>query len=432
MILCHVDKIFDDIPVASSFDLDSKPAIITDNHSFAGYLHSFEKQNSVLFFDDVDQVIQLADKNSSKKFLLNLGIPTNPLVDSKEPLMKFFNKIKPYKNIEVLFANGWDYYSGKLYKTTTTRKELIVNRKDLYLEAISTVGITLNRIHFWICNVFEVNTFKRHFHPADVQYFSIYPKRMMVQQCKAGLDVYRAPNKSVQREWHFLCLNNYDKPHRTQLVEAFRNNPNLKDKVLYSYLNPQKAELQRHVDGIHDPDQLTEWQDALPHHIPDSCYFYISTETHFDNEKTLIEINEDKFDNPVQGWWSEKTFKAMYYELPFLIVAPTSTLKFLREIGFETFPEIFDETYDNIVDSHERLELIKGEIFRICSMSKKEIHDLYYSDSVQRKLKHNKLLFLDLERDTPYNIFYNYNTPEMELIPHKEFVHFYTTLKNYE
>jgi len=65
-------------------------------------------------------------------------------------------------------------------------------------------------------------------------------------------------------------------------------------------------------------------------------------------------------------------------------------------------------------------------------MSKKEIHDLYYSDSVQRKLKHNKLLFLDLERDTPYNIFYNYNTPEMELIPHKEFVHFYTTLKNYE
>ena len=95
MILCHVDKIFDDIPVASSFDLDSKPAIITDNHSFAGYLHSFEKQNSVLFFDNVDQVIQLADKNSSKKFLLNLGIPTNPLVDSKELLMKFFNKIKP-------------------------------------------------------------------------------------------------------------------------------------------------------------------------------------------------------------------------------------------------------------------------------------------------------------------------------------------------
>lgn len=44
---------------------------------------------------------------------------------------------------------------------------------------------------------------------------------------------------------------------------------------------------------------------------------------------------------------TEKTFKAMQYGHPFLILAQPGALKLLKKYEFETFPALFDESYDD-------------------------------------------------------------------------------------
>jgi hypothetical protein len=98
----------------------------------------------------------------------------------------------------------------------------------------------------------------------------------------------------------------------------------------------------------------------------------------------------------------------MYYELPIMIVGLPGQLKVLQDLGFETFPEFYDESYDSISYYGERFDTIKQNIHRLSSTPIEEIHKLYYSDSVQDKLQHNKQQFIQMVKNDPYMRFYDY------------------------
>ena len=55
---------------------------------------------------------------------------------------------------------------------------------------------------------------------------------------------------------------------------------------------------------------------------------------------------------------TEKTFKAIALEMPFVLVAPAGSLAYLREYGFKTFSSVFDESYDEETDDQLRLEKV--------------------------------------------------------------------------
>ena len=46
-----------------------------------------------------------------------------------------------------------------------------------------------------------------------------------------------------------------------------------------------------------------------------------------------------------------------------------------------------DESYDGIMDLNERFDVIVGEIVRLCSMSREEIHEWYWN--MEEILKYN-------------------------------------------
>ena len=82
--------------------------------------------------------------------------------------------------------------------------------------------------------------------------------------------------------------------------------------------------------------------------------------------------------------------KSAYCELPMLIAGLPNSLKTWRRLGFESFPEFFDESYDSETDDHKRMQMILAEVDKFCNRDIAEIHALYYSDTVQQKLKRNK------------------------------------------
>ena len=55
---------------------------------------------------------------------------------------------------------------------------------------------------------------------------------------------------------------------------------------------------------------------------------------------------------------TEKTFKAIALEMPFVLVAPAGSLAYMREYGFQTFDGIFDESYDLETDDFKRVEKV--------------------------------------------------------------------------
>ena len=66
---------------------------------------------------------------------------------------------------------------------------------------------------------------------------------------------------------------------------------------------------------------------------------------------------------------TEKTFKAIALEMPFVLVAPAGSLAYLREYGFRTFSGIFDESYDLETDDIKRIETVTDLLKDLDSLS---------------------------------------------------------------
>jgi hypothetical protein len=74
---------------------------------------------------------------------------------------------------------------------------------------------------------------------------------------------------------------------------------------------------------------------------------------------------------------TEKTFKAIALEMPFVLVAPAGSLKYLREYGFKTFADVFDESYDDETDDVRRIERVTKLLKDLDTLSLQERQQLH-------------------------------------------------------
>ena len=118
-------------------------------------------------------------------------------------------------------------------------------------------------------------------------------------------------------------------------------------------------------------------------HFTDT-YFSLVTETTWEHLDWGI-------DNVVR--LTEKIYKAVALH-PFIIVGNKNTLKYLKSLGFKTFPEMFDESYDDIDDRIDRIIFIMEEVERLCNMDIEELHKIYVS--VLPKIKHNQEVLMNI------------------------------------
>ena len=79
------------------------------------------------------------------------------------------------------------------------------------------------------------------------------------------------------------------------------------------------------------------------------------------------------------------------------VFANDGVLKYLRSIGFETFPEMFDESYDDEKNTLKRFNIIFDEIEKLSKMNIDEIHQKFVN--TLPKIKHNHELLLKFDRE---------------------------------
>lgn len=107
-----------------------------------------------------------------------------------------------------------------------------------------------------------------------------------------------------------------------------------------------------------------------------SSLFHVVTETVFYDKKLHL---------------TEKIFKPIVAERPFILVAAPGNLAYFRKYGFRTFGQWVDESYDMIEDNDARLDHISREICRLSNMSLTDLRRMH--QEMQEVLAFNKQHF---------------------------------------
>lgn len=188
--------------------------------------------------------------------------------------------------------------------------------------------------------------------------------------------------------------------HREQLLEKITP---LLPKLIYSCVG-KNILLPRNVDFEH---QFNLWEYENLNLINDRyfnpdwynhTYFSLVSETCITRQKFSYNKNNDD----AALFITEKTFKPIMYQHPFMIHGQPLLLSYLKSLGFETFENLFDESYDQIDDNEKRLDKIIENTVKLDSTVYKNI--ACYDKLTEEKIQHN------------WNHFFNNQIVEQRLI----------------
>ena len=358
----------------------------------------------ILLSDDEKllDIKDLCETYPDKTFYFTMGISTFPLNDKNISYENIINKLTELNvdNLHICFVNGWDMY-------TDSYREF--NRLEKMIHCFRDWPHT--KLKFLMCNNKIVRTYRKAFPDADVQYYTIYHARIFDSPGKKSFPK-RIVEKSAnqRRKKKLICLNNFEKRHRTEVVDVIER---YKDDIFYSYRQKDiylEKEITPKFKRSFDHNFMRN-QDSISYRIISNTYSWIANETLFYGNQNPggEDPNHNGWgvysDNKqiVEGFITEKTFKAYYYELPVLVVGLPRTYMHLRSLGYTTFPEFWDESFDIEEDDTIRLELIKRQIINYLEKPFEEIHDIFWSKQVQEKLEHNKNIFLNTAKNDPFS-----------------------------
>lgn len=200
-----------------------------------------------------------------------------------------------------------------------------------------------------------------------------------------------------KREKYYLFLNrNSSRIHRAKLLLEFIRNK-IFDKSLTSFLHSSEFDEFCEQRGNEEFKNLIKIVYPFvvdyenPYLVSDMHNFFTEKEMWM---KTYFSVVSETSADDRWCFITEKTVRPMIYFHPFIVWGNPGTLKTLKDLGFETFPEFFDERYDNIKNSDMRMKMVLNNVKKLCELPIEEIHTLY--QSVIPKLIHNRNHLIEL------------------------------------
>jgi hypothetical protein len=110
---------------------------------------------------------------------------------------------------------------------------------------------------------------------------------------------------------------------------------------------------------------------------------------------SLVNIVSETFFFSPEIHITEKTFKPIAFMQPFIMMGATGTLQHVKGMGFKTFSEYWDESYDLIDDNVERLKTIIKIVQDIAAWSNDK--KIQFSHSVKDIVEYNCKHFATME-----------------------------------
>jgi hypothetical protein len=199
----------------------------------------------------------------------------------------------------------------------------------------------------------------------------------------------------------FLCWNRRFRPHRTELALAL-DKAGLVDRSYYS-INDKDPEhpaikFKNTIDIFSNPQLELTPDDALnllkklplviDNHteITQMCEDKGMDARNFYTNSLVSLVTETNYNLP-EVTLTEKSFKPIKEKHPFILVGSKGSVKAMRELGYQTFSDFWDESYDNIADPAARMKAIVDICKEIGTWNEEKIKD--FKRKVSPILEHN-------------------------------------------
>lgn len=194
-----------------------------------------------------------------------------------------------------------------------------------------------------------------------VFYENFFWHQVALDYIARGYNNYR-PNKTYKKKF-LMPIRNW-KGQASWRREVFEQLKDIIPDAIYSM----------YEDGIYLPGSSAK-SDVREIHYSwfDDTYFSLTLESYYDHEKPIFK--------------TEKMFKPLAFYHPVITIASPGYLKNLRAHGFETFENLFDESYDDITDITEKISILKKSVYNFPYVP--------YDALTMQKLAHNHNHFYD-------------------------------------
>jgi len=220
----------------------------------------------------------------------------------------------------------------------------------------------------------------------QMEYFPVF----RIDKCDVQLVVKESVTSKYKpgpRKKTFLCFNRRYNDHRLMLYlaivqrgiidQCYYSMDKTQPEASRSFVENCKYLLSRFPDmGLASEDVLAA-DKLLPLVLDNPNFNNYPMESSVDPVKHLYDdslvniITETYFFNNIIHI-TEKTYKPIAFMQPFILIAAAGSLQHIKDMGFKTFSEFWDETYDLELDDKQRFKMIVSVIESIANWTNEE------------------------------------------------------------
>jgi hypothetical protein len=204
----------------------------------------------------------------------------------------------------------------------------------------------------------------------------------------------------------FNCYNRRPRDSRV-IIMGLLHEANLLKNSIYSFGNNSRDSIE--VTNIRHQNQLSvatmDYLASIANYSPDNKDLITDNPAlnivaeHYQNTFLSL-VNETLASASDIMFFSEKIYKPIIMEHPFILFSGYKNLEKFKEFGFKTFDKWWDESYDNEPIMLERVKKIVAILSELDNLSDSQLIDL--RKEMLPVLKHNKQVYLDIVSRSKY------------------------------
>lgn len=204
----------------------------------------------------------------------------------------------------------------------------------------------------------------------------------------------------------FLLYNRVLRSHRMLLMSRLQQY-DLLSKSIYSFGDCNYGELSYHNSLLGNTlthDELVELliiAGTSPDNRASRTLNPAGDINHEHYEKTFMSVVTETL--PDTLFFSEKIYKPLLAGHPFVVLGPVGSLAYLKELGFKTFDNWWDESYDTMENISDRTEAIINILTRLSLKSPAQLKML--RKVMLPVLIHNHTLYNKIVESNPFGMF---------------------------
>lgn len=167
------------------------------------------------------------------------------------------------------------------------------------------------------------------------------------------------------KKYDFLYLNKRTRPLRVHLFNQLKETDILENSLYTWWDNKERVQLSPRYEFPHHANNY-------PRIGADQGIFYRQYEHTKVSLVTETAVDKKK---PHNSFITEKIWKPIICEHPFVVLGYAGVLRELRDLGFQTYDRIWDEEYDEIKDNYQRSRAIVYLLSKIKNIDHVELYE---------------------------------------------------------